>query len=177
MSALTKCWSISSFAAGVFLASTVLAGSGGGDPCSCPQAHRAALSFQAGDTLQTAAEGTKLMLGSEVVATVPKGERIVVLETRGAWIGTRVSVNGQMKAGWIRTTDFAPINRLSGSARGVEATFAANPQLSSQPQASAQPQAGDIGGPAVYEPRSGSSGGYYFGYPTDRHEVYGHYHP
>jgi hypothetical protein len=177
MSAMIKCWSLSVSVAGVLLASTVFAGDGRRDPCGCSQARGATLSFQTGDTLQVALSGAKLMLGSQLLATLPQGERIVVQETRGSWVGTRVSIGGQMKAGWIRTADFAPIDRVAGDSRAVGATYAANPQVAEPSEALPQPQAYGAGGSAVYEPQYGSSAGTYFGYPTNSHEVYGHYHP
>jgi hypothetical protein len=48
------------------------------------------------------------MVGSSVVATLPKGREIVVVEVRDPWVGVFVSVDGQRKAGWLRNRDFLP---------------------------------------------------------------------
>lgn len=69
--------------------------------------------FKAGDTLTIAADSANLMLGSDVAATLPRGQRIVVVEVRGSWIGTHVSVNGQQKAGWIEAVRFIPASVAS----------------------------------------------------------------
>jgi hypothetical protein len=39
---------------------------------------------------------------------VPKGQTVVVVEVRGRWVGIYVSIDGQKKEGWLRTTDFVP---------------------------------------------------------------------
>ena len=51
------------------------------------------------------------MVGDEVVATVLKGQRIIVIDVRDSWVGTYVSVNGQQRRGWITTADFVPVKR------------------------------------------------------------------
>ena len=71
--------------------------------------------FKVGDTLTIAADRANLMLQSVVVAALPRGARIVVVEVRGSWIGTYVSVNGQQKAGWIGAMDFIPTGLAAGS--------------------------------------------------------------
>jgi hypothetical protein len=177
MRTLTKCWPVSTCVVGLFLASAVLAGDAGCDSRGPSPVGLSGAAYQAGDTIEIAAQDARLMLGTQVIAAVPKGQRIVVLETRGNWVGAQVSAAGQMKAGWIRATDFAPGSRLAGPSRGVGATFAADPQASSQPEASPQPRAYDVGGPVVRWPGGAYSGGTYFGYPVNRYEVYGHYHP
>jgi hypothetical protein len=64
--------------------------------------------LKVGSTLVIAADSANLMVGSAVVATIPKGQRIVVVEVRDSWVGTYVLVNGQKRAGWIGSADFVP---------------------------------------------------------------------
>jgi hypothetical protein len=64
--------------------------------------------FKAGDIATVAVDNARLMTGNEVVAAVPKGQRIVVIEVRGSWIGTYLSLAGQQKSGWIGTDAFVP---------------------------------------------------------------------
>jgi len=100
----------------VFLSSAVLAAGGDRDPGDSGQAPRAEPRFKAGDTLVIAAERSNLMLGQAVVAAIPKGQRIVVVEFRDPWVGTYAAANGQKKAGWIRVTDVVPGNGDSARA-------------------------------------------------------------
>jgi hypothetical protein len=87
--------------------------------------------FKAGDTLTIAAERASLMVGSSVVATLAKGQQIVVVEVRPSWVGTYASINGQHKAGWIKTADFIPSDpvaekgKLYTAARPIAAESAA----------------------------------------------------
>ena len=71
--------------------------------------------FKVGDTLIIAADRADLMVGSNVVASLLRGTRIVVVEVRESWIGAYVSVNGQHKAGWIGAIDFIPTGLAANS--------------------------------------------------------------
>lgn len=62
--------------------------------------------FKVGETLSVATENARLMVGSAAVATLARGQHIIVVEVRGPWIGTQISVGGQQKTGWIATADF-----------------------------------------------------------------------
>jgi hypothetical protein len=64
--------------------------------------------FKAGDVVTVAPESANLMRGTEVVAVVAGGQRIVVVEVRGQWVGTYVAANGEKKDGWLRMSDFIP---------------------------------------------------------------------
>jgi hypothetical protein len=66
--------------------------------------------FKPGDIVAVAPERANLMRGAEVVAVVPGGQRIVVVEVRDQWVGAYVLISGEKKAGWLRTTDFIPVN-------------------------------------------------------------------
>jgi hypothetical protein len=87
--------------------------------------------FKPGDVLAVAAERADVMLGSERLATLPRGQRFVVVEARDEWIGVRVSVAGQSKAGWVRSADIVPREALgvAGDAGGLG--LAAGPQTRS----------------------------------------------
>ena len=48
------------------------------------------------------------MRGDKIIASVPKGQQVVVVEVRDPWLGIYVSIGDQKKAGWMRTTAFIP---------------------------------------------------------------------
>jgi hypothetical protein len=58
--------------------------------------------------LTIAAESAQLMRGDKIIATVPKGRQVVVVEVRDPWIGIYVSLGDQRKAGWMQTAAFVP---------------------------------------------------------------------
>lgn len=64
--------------------------------------------FKPGDTLTVASQHASLRIGENVVATLPRGHRVLVAEVRDRWVGTLASVDGQPKAGWIQTHEFLP---------------------------------------------------------------------
>lgn len=70
--------------------------------------------FKAGDTLVVGAATAKLMRGGQVLANLPKGLRILVVEARKGWVGTCVTANGTTIAGWIRMSDFIQNGDTSG---------------------------------------------------------------
>jgi hypothetical protein len=94
---------------GCWLSTVVVAVSGERAGQTPGQAPRTEPRFQPGDILTVAPERANLMRGAEVVAVVPGGERLVVVEVRDQWIGVYVSTNGEKKAGWLRATDFVPV--------------------------------------------------------------------
>ena len=47
-------------------------------------------------------------MGDKIIATVPKGQQVVVVEVRDPWLGIYVSIGDQKTAGWMRTTAFVP---------------------------------------------------------------------
>lgn len=89
-------------------------------------------SFRVGDTLTVASESAKVMIGSRVIGSAHKGQRILVVEVRNQWVGTQVMVAGEKKAGWIRARDFVP---SASAARPGEKTVAAT-DADLQPQIS-----------------------------------------
>jgi hypothetical protein len=89
--------------------------------------------FQPGDIVVVAAEQAKLMRGDELVATVPQGRRVVVVEVRQAWVGTHVMVNDENKAGWIHMSHFLPLERpaqVVPAAQGYSAAYPSAAYLS-----------------------------------------------
>ncbi len=74
-------------------------------------------------------------------------------------------------------TDFISPQQMAERSRGTAAIFAANPEVAEQPEMATQGEPYGTGGPSVYGSQGGSSGGTYYGYPTNRYEVTGHYHP
>jgi hypothetical protein len=55
-----------------------------------------------GDKVIVHAQGTRLMLGDQIVSTVPKGQQLTVLEILGSWVGTTVKTDAGEKRGWIQ---------------------------------------------------------------------------
>lgn len=49
-----------------------------------------------------AVDNAQLKRGDRAVATVRYGQRLRVMEQRGAWLGTVVTVNGRRVAGWVK---------------------------------------------------------------------------
>ncbi len=99
---------------GACLSTAVLAANGDRDSRGSPQPPRETPQFKAGDVLAVAAESTPLMRGDKIIAIVPKGQPVVVVEVRDPWLGIYVSIADQKTAGWMRTTAFVP---LGGSDR------------------------------------------------------------
>lgn len=86
----------------------VAAGMAAGAGTENGQAPGAEPQFRAGDSPAIAAQYANLTVGTNVVAKLPKGQRIVVVEVRQPWVGTYVSIDGQQKGGWIKIADFIP---------------------------------------------------------------------
>ena len=93
---------------GVCLSPAVLAANGDRDSRGSAQPPRETPQFKPGDVLAVAAESTPLMRGNKIIAIVPKGQPVVVVEVRDPWIGVYVSIADQKTAGWMRTTAFVP---------------------------------------------------------------------
>lgn len=88
----------------------------------CPQAPGAAPELKAGDVLAVAVDRTNLMLGDQVVAAVPRGQQLLVMETRDHWIGGQTMIDGRQLSGWVRMEDFIPRNLAPGLAGASPAT-------------------------------------------------------
>ncbi len=130
MRAMSRRWFVAGVLAGALFSSAALAAGGGGDQSGSSPAPREEPRFKAGDTLVVTAQNAKLMVGSALVAQVPKGRQIVVVQVRDSWVGTYLSVNGQKKAGWIDAAAFMPV----GEAVKPEAKLvAASEQVVSEP--------------------------------------------
>jgi hypothetical protein len=160
---------------GFSLSSVAMAASGSQNARGPSPSPTAEPRFAPGDLVTTAAERSNLMRGDEVVATVPRGQRIVVVEVRGSWVGTHVVANGRSKAGWIRVTDFIPAGGAAGSAyipavyaadkdAGLRITLAAKSESTSSPQASA---ACPIATEPAHNYFSAYEAGYYGRHETD----------
>ena len=76
--------------------------------------------FKPGDVLTVAADQANLMLGTDVLATLPQGRRVVVAAVQEGWIGTLVSVQGQTKAGWIPLAAFIPSETLAAASSSTQ---------------------------------------------------------
>ncbi len=116
---------------GVCLAPAVLAANENRGPGGSSQPPRETPQFKPGDVLATA-ENTPLMRGERILTTVPKGQRVVVVEVRDSWVGIYVSIGDQKQAGWMRTTAFVPAAGGASSgiiAAGYEGQQAAGPQV------------------------------------------------
>lgn len=60
-----------------------------------------AATLQPGDEAVVSQDGTPLKIGHDTLATLARGQRFKVLKIEGAWVGGRVSVDGQEKLGWV----------------------------------------------------------------------------
>lgn len=57
-----------------------------------------------GRQVVVAVDHASLKRGDKTVATVGYGQRLRVIEQRGAWIGTAVTINGRRVAGWVKNS-------------------------------------------------------------------------
>ena len=114
----------------MILSVTAVAAAGDRGSAGSAQAPGGKPQFKVGDVLAVAAENANLMVGSEVLAVLPKAAQILVVETRDGWVGGYVSVGGQQRAGWIRVADFVPAPR---PAQPESHLYTAAMQIESQP--------------------------------------------
>jgi hypothetical protein len=108
-----------------------------GTPCPHAQQAAAISAFKPGDTLTVASAGASLKVGDRVVATVARGQRIIVSNVSGSWIGTSVEQDGRQISGWISPSELV-VDRTASK---------------SVPAAVAQPaafRAASAGAPTVY---------------------------
>src|SRR5690606_22830428 len=61
----------------------------------------APIRLRAGDRGEVKSGSAKMMLGADVVGTVPSGVEFTVTKVINGWVGTRVEVDGEMLKGWI----------------------------------------------------------------------------
>lgn len=57
--------------------------------------------FHMGDKIVVSADVTKLMKGTETLATAKRGQTFEVRKIEGPWVGTEMDVNGTKVSGWI----------------------------------------------------------------------------
>jgi len=110
--------------AGAFLCVAITAG---GAETAVSVAPPAQPQFQPGDIVVVAAEQAKLMRADQLVATVPQGRRVVVVEVREAWVGTCVLVNDEHKTGWIHMSHFLPLEQPAQILQASQGYSAAYP--------------------------------------------------
>jgi hypothetical protein len=106
--ALWKRWLIAGLIVGAGLSPAARAANDNQDSRGLAQPPRETPQFKPGDVLTVAAQSTPLMRGDKIIASVPKGQQVVVVEVRDPWLGIYVSIGDQKKAGWMRTTAFIP---------------------------------------------------------------------
>jgi len=56
---------------------------------------------QPGENALVVSDVAPVLIGDQVVAQLKKGERVRVVEVRGAWIGIEFTIGGQTRSGWI----------------------------------------------------------------------------
>lgn len=61
----------------------------------------AAATLQPGDEAVVSDNGTPLKIGNDTLLTLSRGQRFKVIQIQGPWVGGRVSVDGQERAGWV----------------------------------------------------------------------------
>ncbi|HEX5444826.1 MAG TPA: hypothetical protein VFW87_13395 [Pirellulales bacterium] len=109
-----------------------------------------AATLKAGDEAVVSENGTPLKIGNDTLATLSRGQRFKVIEIKGPWVGGRLSVDGQERAGWvwseraltpqqfaaqprrIRRYSFDPSERLA-QPRATFSRGSASPSSSSEP--------------------------------------------
>jgi HEAT repeat protein len=67
----------------------------------------AATPLAAGDVVVTLEDSVAMKVGSSVVARVPKGTQLKVIELRGSWVAVRATVDGKPQTGWVQVTQVA----------------------------------------------------------------------
>lgn len=73
-----------------------------------PQAGFSQTPFRVGEQIQTGSNGAQLMIGSQVLGSVPQNQSLTVHEIQGPWVGTSAQVNGRQESGWIHMSELAP---------------------------------------------------------------------
>ncbi len=58
-------------------------------------------------TVFVAKAKAELKMGNQVLATIPQGTQLNVVETRGTWVGTTIQQNGRQVTGWVAEADVA----------------------------------------------------------------------
>lgn len=137
--ALWKRWLIAGLIVGVCLPAA-RAARGSPDSGGAATPPRETPQFKPGDVLSVAAANAPLMRGEQVIATVPTGQQIVVVDVRDPWIGVYVSIGTEQKAGWIRTTAFVPAanNQAELIAAGRSVEQQGGPQITLAAAATSQ---------------------------------------
>jgi len=64
---------------------------------------------EAGGMATVVKDEAKLMCGSNVVGTVPKGTRITIQQVTGDWAWTSVESGGRNMSGWLAFGDLGPV--------------------------------------------------------------------
>ncbi len=64
--------------------------------------------FKVGDVLIVAANEAKLMSGKTLVATLPRGRECKVERVSGPWVLTRLTIDGELRRGWVHESDLRP---------------------------------------------------------------------
>jgi hypothetical protein len=58
-----------------------------------------------GDSVIVNTNDAPLMVGSEVLARLPSGQKLTVTAIQDTWVGTSVKIDGKSLSGWVRSTD------------------------------------------------------------------------
>jgi hypothetical protein len=66
-----------------------------------------------GDKVIVVAEGTRLVLGDQIVSIVPRDQQLTVLEVHGSWIGTTIETDAGEKKGWIQSDQLVTPGQLT----------------------------------------------------------------
>lgn len=62
-----------------------------------------------GSVVVTVVDGVALKAGTEIVARLPKGTSLKVLEKHDPWLGVQIELDGQLKTGWVLPAEVAPV--------------------------------------------------------------------
>jgi hypothetical protein len=99
----------------------------------------AATSPGAGDAAVVTDDNAKLMMGSDVVATVPRGTKFNVTKVIGGWLGASIEIDGHTAKGWVSNSN-AALDSLASSPQPAEQVVQNSAGDLQQPAVAAQPQ-------------------------------------
>lgn len=68
------------------------------------------LPIHTGERVQVAAPNAQLMLGSQALASLNRGQMLRVLNMQGPWVGATADVNGDAISGWVHISHLAPVS-------------------------------------------------------------------
>jgi hypothetical protein len=91
------------------------------------QAEAGRTQIEPGDTVVVIADGVKLRLGREVVATLEKGKKFRVNRIDGKWVGSLIDVGGEKRGGWVKLSDVKLLSPTTSEPANAETALDPGP--------------------------------------------------